>query len=37
MRVLIDSHTLIWYVDQDKLLSLTSNASGDANLNQPGG
>lgn len=27
MRVLIDSHTLIWYVDQDKLLSLTSHAT----------
>ena len=25
MRVLIDSHALIWYVDQDKLLSLTSH------------
>ncbi len=27
MRVLIDSHTLIWYVDQDKLLSVTSHAT----------
>ena len=27
MRVLIDSHALIWYVDQDKLLSLTSHAA----------
>ena len=25
MRVLLDSHALIWYVDQDKLLSLASN------------
>ena len=25
MRVLIDSHALIWYVDQDKLLSLASH------------
>ena len=27
MRVLIDSHALIWYVDQDQLLSLTSHAA----------
>jgi PIN domain nuclease of toxin-antitoxin system len=27
MRVLIDSHALIWYVDQDKLLSLASRAA----------
>jgi len=27
MRVLIDSHALIWYVDQDKLLSLASHAA----------
>ena len=27
MRVLIDSHALIWYVDQDNLLSLTSHAT----------
>ena len=26
MRVLIDSHALIWYVDQDRLLSLASHA-----------
>ena len=25
MRVLIDSHALIWYVDQDNLLSLASH------------
>ena len=27
MRVLIDSHALIWYVDQDKLLSIASHAA----------
>jgi PIN domain nuclease of toxin-antitoxin system len=27
MRVLIDSHALIWYVDQDKLLSIDSHAA----------
>jgi PIN domain nuclease of toxin-antitoxin system len=27
MRVLIDSHALIWYVDQDNLLSLASHAA----------
>jgi PIN domain nuclease of toxin-antitoxin system len=27
MRVIIDSHALIWYVDQDKLLSLASHAA----------
>ena len=27
MRVLIDSHALIWYVDQDTLLSLASHAA----------
>jgi len=27
MRVLIDSHVLIWYVDQDNLLSLASHAA----------
>jgi PIN domain nuclease of toxin-antitoxin system len=26
MRVLIDSHALIWYVDQDQLLSRASHA-----------
>jgi PIN domain nuclease of toxin-antitoxin system len=26
MRVLIDSHVLIWYVDQDNLLSPASHA-----------
>jgi PIN domain nuclease of toxin-antitoxin system len=27
MRVLIDSHALIWYVDQDKILSIASHAA----------
>src|SRR5690242_18790683 len=27
MRILIDSHTLIWYVDQDNLLSPASHAA----------
>ena len=27
MRVLIDSHALIWYVDQDNLLSPASHAA----------
>lgn len=27
MRILIDSHALIWYVDQDHLLSPTSHAA----------
>lgn len=27
MRVLIDSHALIWYVDQDKLLSIASHTA----------
>jgi PIN domain nuclease of toxin-antitoxin system len=27
MRVLIDSHAIIWYVDQDNLLSLASHAA----------
>ena len=27
MRVLIDSHALIWYVEQDNLLSLASHAA----------
>ena len=27
MRFLIDSHTLIWYVDQDQFLSLASHAA----------
>ena len=27
MRVILDSHALIWYVDQDKFLSRTSHAA----------
>jgi PIN domain nuclease of toxin-antitoxin system len=27
MRVLIESHALIWYVDQDKILSIASHAA----------
>jgi len=33
IRVLIDSHALIWYVDQDKLLSLASSQGKSALFN----